>query len=400
MRRRRAGWALFWMFLGCGGTTAGPLGDAQGPPADTPDAARSHEVGPSPQDVSAPVEDDRPAAPDAPSRDALPLDDGPPLDGGPPLDAATDGDVGPADAGRPPSDRPRPPGRSAPPALRPYSRGTCPTLRVGPNAERGLNTGFRTGSQTRQFRVIVPRNYDGTEAWPVLFAWHWLNASSGSFVRTGELETATEEMRFIAVVPDGQSAYVFDWPFAEAWGVPGELTFFDDMLACVSAQLRVDPRRVYGTGVSAGGLWLTYLSTTDRADYFAAINVMSGGLGEVPFAWRMEYRAQAHKFPAIVLWGGPSDWLGLSFADASTRYRDALVADSHFVIQCVHSSGHEVPPVPAPADGGTRFRPMWRFLLDHPYGLAPGASPYFRDGLPTGMPSWCSIASPPVPSAP
>jgi len=384
--------ALLGLLLGCGGTTT-----VSPPEAGTPDVGVVAEQPPTPVDVPVDVlVDHPPGAEDTPAPTDLGADDVL-LDAAVP-DAETrdtgSPDTGPADVPAVAPDRPRPTGRQNPPPLRPYSRGQCPSLRVGPNAAAGLNMGFRTGSQTRQFRVIVPRNYDGTEAWPVLFAWHWLNASSASFVRTGELETAAEEMRFIAVLPDGLSDYVFDWPFAETWGVPGELTFFDDMLACVSGQLRVDPRRVYGTGVSAGGLWLTYLSTSDRADYFAAINVMSGGLGEVPFAWRMEYRPQAHKFPAIVLWGGPSDWLGLSFADASTRYRDALLADQHFVVQCVHSSGHEVPPVPSPADGGTRFRPLWRFLLDHPYGLAPGASPYFAQGLPAGMPSWCTIASP------
>ena len=54
-----------------------------------------------------------------------------------------------------------------------------------------------------------------------------------------------------------------------------------------------------------------------------------------------------------------------------------------------------MPPVDPPPDGGTRFRGLWQFFMDHPYGLEPGASPYFDTGLPVDVPSWCSIASTP-----
>lgn len=283
--------------------------------------------------------------------------------------------------------------RELPPVPR-YSQGTCPMLRGGPTSDSSVVTGFRTGSATRSFRLLVPRSYDGTQDYPLVFAWHWLNASSGSFVRQAEMETAVEQMRFIAVLPDSQSSYVFDWPFAEFWGIPAELQFFDDLYACVTQRFRIDRRRVHGIGVSAGGLWLTYLSTTDRANFFGSVEVLSGGLGEVPFAWRMAYAPQANKFPAMVLWGGPTDFLGVNFDQASQRLRDELVRDQHFVLQCVHSMGHALPPIAAPPGGGTRFRALWQFFLDHPFGSEPGSSPYFAGGLPPDMPPWCAIASP------
>jgi len=348
-------------------------------------------------------------ASDVPSAtDDLGVDAGAPKDAPPPEDIAlaTDvpstSDLGAADDAPALTDAPAvdiPPSPRDPPPLRPYSHGACPRLVGAPTSEASINRGFRSGGQTRSFRLIVPRNYDGSSDWPVLFAWHWLNASSGSFVRQGELETATEQMRFIAIAPDeqqrdnGDSLFLFDWPFAETWGVADELTFFDDMLTCVSEQFRVDRRRVHGVGVSAGGLWLTYLSTTDRANYLASVEVMSGGLGDVLGVWRMEYAPQPNKFPAMVLWGGSTDFLGVNFDEASRRYRDALIRDNHFVEQCVHSSGHAMPPVEAPADGGTRFRPLWQFLLDHPYGLPPRTSPYQDAGIPPGSPSWCHVAT-------
>jgi hypothetical protein len=289
--------------------------------------------------------------------------------------------------------------RPKPPPFPTYSKGTCPTLVTGPDRFTSLNTAFPTGSQARDFRVLVPKSYDGSKAYPVVFAWHWLNASGNSFIDQGELETAADQMKFIAIVPeklqnaDGKKTYQFDWPFVETWGAPAELTFVDDMLACVSQQLKVDPAGVYGIGVSAGALWVTYLSTQPNVSHFAGIESLSGGLGSDPFgAWKMPWVAQPNKFPALVLWGGPTDSLVVNFEAASKLYRDDLRKDNHFVVECTHDAGHAMPPIPEPTDGTTRFACLWRFMLDHPYGLLPGESPYTKTGLPPVFPSWCSIA--------
>ncbi|MCA9541266.1 MAG: hypothetical protein KC620_20335, partial [Myxococcales bacterium] len=232
-----------------------------------------------------------------------------------------------------------------------------------------------------------------------VFAWHWLNATSSSFIREGDLETAARDYQFIAVLPDalrndqGDRQYLFTWPFAEVWGEEQEMLFFDDMLACVTQQYNVDPERMYGIGVSAGGLWLTHMLTTERAAHFAAFEIISGGLGELLGAWEMQYVPQPRKFPALVVWGGPIDWLGLSFHEASQRLRDALLDDGHFVVTCMHDAGHGVPPV-EPVPGTTLFQFFWEFMLDHPYDISGYESPYLDEGLPPSFPDFCDIPSP------
>ena len=143
--------------------------------------------------------------------------------------------------------------------------------------------------------------------------------------------------------------------------------------------------------MSAGALWLSYLGSTERADHFAALESLSGGLGEVLGAWEMEYTPQPNVYPALVLWGGPLDWLAVNFQEASLRLIDALRVHDHFVVQCTHDAGHGVPPIEVP-EGVTRFRSMWRFMMDHPYGLEPGWSPYLETGLPDVFPDWCMIS--------
>jgi hypothetical protein len=281
-----------------------------------------------------------------------------------------------------------------PPPPKPYSGGTCPTLIVGSTSTTSVNTGFVSGTDTRSFRVLVPRAYDPSIPWPVVFGWHWLNASSGSFVDDAELDTAIDEMGFIAILPDrlekpnGDKEYLFDWPFVETNNAERELVFFDDLLSCANEQLSIDRMRVYGIGVSAGALWLTHLMSTDRIDYFAAVESLSGGLGSVAGSWEMTFTPRPYKFPAIVLWGGPNDWLGLSFSQASTKLRDELIADQHFVVECTHDAGHAIPPISPPLGSTTRFWSLWRFMLDHPFGIE---SPYLTSGLPMGFPEWCRI---------
>lgn len=310
-------------------------------------------------------------------------------------DAASEAD---AESLEPDAEPPPDPIELSPPPFPEYTHGECPVLVGGPTEDTAVIVDFPTGETTRAFRLLVPDSYDGTEPVPLVFAWHWLNATSASFIREGELESATEQMQFIAVLPDavrddeGDRVFLLTWPFAEVWGVEAEFLFFDDLLACVTEQYNIDERRIYGIGVSAGGLWLTYLATTVRANYFAAIEVLSGGLGAVFDFWSLEYAPQDRKFPTLVVWGGPIDWLGISFHEASQRLRDALVDDDHFVVTCMHDAGHGVPPI-EPREGDTLFRFLWTFMFDHDYGWDRNTSPYYADGLPDVFPDWCDFAS-------
>ena len=337
-----------------------------------------------------------------PDSGVMPVEDSGVPDAGQPLvDAGTDAGSTPTPDAGPPQAPPFPS----------YSNGTCPTT-WGTDiqyVDGGTVTtvhGFMSGTTSREFKLVVPRNYDPSKAYPVVFTFHWLNASAGSFVRDGELSIATEQLDFIAIAPEskkkanGDKVYQFNWPFVEGTTnamspeAEEELRFFDDLLACVSQSHHLDNARVHVMGVSAGGLWGTFLMGSTRAARIASFLILSGGLGRDPFGiFDMMYRPVPNKFPALVLWGGPNDFLGLDFAAASMRLRDALIADNHFVTTCTHNAGHAMPPIPQPAVG-TKFRPLYQFLMDHPFGLPAKTSPWQVAGMPADMPAWCAIATP------
>ncbi|MDF1561906.1 MAG: hypothetical protein P1V51_02610 [Deltaproteobacteria bacterium] len=291
-------------------------------------------------------------------------------------------------------------GGPTPPALPTYSGGVCPTLNPGPDRSGAVNTGFGSSGDAREFRLVVPTTHDPANPAGLVIGWHWLNASSGSFYDDGEVATAAEATGMIFALLDrletsGNKAYQFDWPFVETWGAEKEVVFHEDVIACVGEQFGVDPAKIHGMGVSAGGLWLTYLSTLPAIDRFATVVPISGGLGADPLGfWAMQYAPQANKFPAVVVWGGPTDNLvAVDFHAASQAYRDALIADGHFVVTCMHDAGHAVPPMDPPP-GETMFHVLWTFMQDHPWGTPAGTSPYQATGLSAGWPDWCQIATP------
>lgn len=290
-------------------------------------------------------------------------------------------------------------GLTPPPALPAYSGGTCPTLISGTDGSTGRNLNFMSAGDSREFVLLVPTSYTPTKKYPVVFGYHWLNASANSVIRDAELTTAIEQYEFIAIVPENlmngsNKAYQFDWPFVETTSAPKELTFFEDALTCVAGQFSVDLSHVHVFGASAGGLWTAYLSTQVPVQRVASVISISGGLGEVLGVWEIPWVARPNKFPAMVVWGGTTDWLGVNFDQASKRYRDALRGDGHPVVTCVHSAGHAIPPWPAQTDGGTKFAPFWEYFHDHPLGLPSGFSPYTAGGLPptfSGLPGTCTV---------
>jgi hypothetical protein len=86
----------------------------------------------------------------------------------------------------------------------------------------------------------------------------------------------------------------------------------------------------------------------------------------------------AQPIPVLLEWGGDSDVFRIpgenfafndgnpdtfSFAVASLAFSSRLRADGHFVLHCVGTQGHNVPPDPESV--------WWPFLRDHPRGISP-----------------------------
>jgi predicted esterase len=238
--------------------------------------------------------------------------------------------------------------------------------------------------------LVLPKDLAATEQPPLIFLWHWLGGDAQDFLQKGEIQAAVDSQRFIAVMPEKKGDLLFVWPveiIQSQARVDEELKFFDDMLACVSAQMGIDKNCVSSGGVSAGALWTDQLAAY-RSEYLASFLSLSGGVGGVIRAWGNPQR----KLPGMVLWGGPTDTCGglLSFNTLSANLEKELEAGDHFFLECVHNCGHSEPPMVGAA-GFSKYQALWQFATDHPFWLPKGESPYLKHGVPKAMPEWCGI---------
>jgi predicted esterase len=272
--------------------------------------------------------------------------------------------------------------QAAPP---PAYAGICPVLVDGTNG--AMNTILSSGS-ARRFMLAVPLGVRPEEKLPVVFLWHWLGGDAVNFYNKANAGVATNQMRFIAVFPEAKGDLALKWPYAVSEPqsrFDEEFRFFDDMYACIAQQFNVQPNCIASGGVSAGALFTDQLAGA-RSQYIAAFASMSGGTGGVIRPWANPQ----HKSPAIVLWGGTGDQCGIDFNAASINLEQALTANGHFLIECIHECNHSEPPFPIPT-GQTKYAAIWQFVFDHPYWLGGGQSPYVQSGLSAAWPTWCAI---------
>ena len=270
-----------------------------------------------------------------------------------------------------------PMGAPAPPAPPGYSGGACPAF------VPGYNTGFMAGGLSREFALIVPNATDDTGTYPLMFAWYHISGNAMDFVNDIEAQSLADAGRAIIVIPQDSGMFETVWPDTPLdIGSSGvDLAMFDDLYACISQQYAINTNCVGSLGVSAGGLWTSYLGTV-RGRYFASNLTISGGHPS-EFVGPWWPWNSPRKFAALVMWGGPSDVLGIDFHAASQNLVGDYTGSGHFLLRCEHQNGHGVPP----AGDGDPLQTALHFARNHPYWLD-GESPLDM-GLPAFYPSYC-----------
>lgn len=130
---------------------------------------------------------------------------------------------------------------------------------------------------TREALVSLPENPVREGGLPVVFAFHGHTGTMRQASRSFPIHELWPEA--IVIYPQGlptPSALVDPEGKFSGWqGMAGaqgdrDLKFFDTMLADLREHQAIDPKRVYATGHSNGGLF-TYLLWAERGDVFAAV---------------------------------------------------------------------------------------------------------------------------------
>lgn len=293
-----------------------------------------------------------------------------------PGDGGTTGAEVPFDAGL--CGEAPPMGAAAPPGPPAYSGGVCPAF------VPGYNTGFTAGGLVREFALVVPSGVDDTATYPLVFAWYHIAGNAMDFVNEVDAQALADEARAILVIPQDSGMFEAKWPDTPLdIGQSGvDLAMFDDLYACIAQQYAINTNCVSSIGVSAGGLWTTYLATV-RGQHLASNLTISGGHPtEIVGPWWPF--VSPRPYAALVMWGGPTDMLGIDFNAASLNLVGELSGAGNFLLRCEHDGGHGVP---APGDGDP-LRTALHFVRNHPFWLA-GESPLDM-GLPDFYPSYCT----------
>lgn len=245
----------------------------------------------------------------------------------------------------------------------PVYDGTCPQF------TEGLNEDFLSSDSDRQFRLALP---DDPEGAAVIFAWHWLDGSGEQMMDWLGFGVLPESEDVIVVAPESDG-YPSEWRWDQESDGNSDATFFEDILACLVEQWDIDLGRVHTTGMSAGGLWSSWM-ILHRSEWLASAAPMSGGV------LSSYYTAPTDPIPVMLIWGGPTDlYGGFSFDVATTDFSEDLRADGHFVVECDHGGGH-LPP-----DSAATL--TWDLFKEHPKAQD---SPWEAE-LPSHLPSYCSL---------
>jgi poly(3-hydroxybutyrate) depolymerase len=224
---------------------------------------------------------------------------------------------------------------------------------------------FPSGSLSYDVDIHLPAEPRGA---PILFVFHGLGGNGidiQPYLGVPDMVASGA----IAVSPRAASGAEFDWEFVRDEGNPDQQMFLD-LLGCAQRQFDVDMGRVWATGMSAGGLFISYLIMHDSNWLTAAAPFSGGTIGVVPPSER--------PIPVLQTWGGPDDVShGLDFDGTNRDLGYWLQEYGHPLIECVHDLGHAIPPE-APAM-------VKRFFRDQRWG---DGDP-FAAGLPPELPSWC-----------
>ena len=255
---------------------------------------------------------------------------------------------------------PTPAGGMAP--MIPAVKGDCPRFANGTITFMGLG-GIKVAAGTKA----------ASPGAPFVFYWHGTGSTSGEYsgMAAAVVQGVTSEGGVLVSFngSTGGDALSGTSVFGK-----GDLDVGDQLVACAIRDHNVDPKRIFATGCSAGGLFATN-QTVLRSSYMAAAAPNSGGMA-FPQAF------QATGVPALMtVHGRPGgDVVVIDFSQSSMTADNAYKKRGSFVINCNHGGGH--------CGGGGLAGDIWKFFKAHPYGTSP--SPW-KDALPAGFNSACKI---------
>ncbi|AQZ70315.1 poly(3-hydroxybutyrate) depolymerase [[Actinomadura] parvosata subsp. kistnae] len=157
------------------------------------------------------------------------------------------------------------------------------TAMAGPTAGCGKTPTLRSGSQSittsgknRSFILRIPDNYSNTTPYRLIFGFHWNGGTAGD-VDSGGTSGYPWSYYGLRALSNNTAIFVAPQGLGNGWANSGgeDITFVDDMIRRIEADLCVDTTQRFAMGFSYGG-GMSYALACARASVFRAVAVYSG----------------------------------------------------------------------------------------------------------------------------
>jgi len=155
---------------------------------------------------------------------------------------------------------------------------TC-TGKSGPAGEQDLT--IMSSGVARSYRIHVPQSYDPTKGAELVLAFHGYGDAVGDFEGLTNFVPVSDAKGFLLVYPVGVAPLgVPGWNAGTCCGSAQiantpDVQFVHDLIDKLEADYCVDPKRVFATGFSNGGM-LSHRLACELSDRIAAIGAVSG----------------------------------------------------------------------------------------------------------------------------
>ncbi len=154
-------------------------------------------------------------------------------------------------------------------------------LAANPLAPGDHSRSLKVGELDRSYLVHVPPKHDARKPTPVVLVLHGAGTNGQIMVSFCGMNKKADEAGFVAVYPNGTglARLMLTWNSGGFRGVGDakldDVGFIAKVLDDLATVVRVDPKRVYATGMSNGGM-MCYRLAAELSDRIAAIAPVAG----------------------------------------------------------------------------------------------------------------------------
>ncbi len=150
-------------------------------------------------------------------------------------------------------------------------------LLVNVFAQKTLDKTIAHGGLSRQYRLYIPANYDGSKSVPLLFNFHGFTSNNQQQEFYGDFRPLSNKEGFIICLPQGTVGGPTNQTFFNVGFFPSpvdDLGFTNMLIDSISAAYKVDAKKIYSCGMSNGGFMSYNLAC--NSSRFAAVASVTG----------------------------------------------------------------------------------------------------------------------------